>query len=218
MVAWNRKRVILAAVAALGLLGGCLKAGDGLGLDSTGKLIAQTDPCIANPSGPGCPPIDSCLLVPPPAGCAVDSCLALPRTPACSTKYCETHTTDAYCKPVVTGTSFAASVLPIIKEHCQECHKPGGLGYTTGKLNLSDDSAYVNLVGKLATVQTVAKGWVRVKPGLPDSSILNIKVSMTTPKMPDGKSYGASMPQLKPLLPAPTVALIKQWITDGALP
>lgn len=218
MVALNRKRVILAAVAAFGLLGGCMKAGDGVGLDSTGKRVAWVDPCIANPTGPTCPPIDSCLLVPPPARCGVDSCLALPRSPACSTKFCQSHPTDAYCTPIVAKSSFATAVLPIIKEHCQECHKPGGLGYTTGKLNLSDDSAFVNLTTKMATVQTVAKGWYRVRPGLPDSSILNIKVSMATPKLPDGKSYGASMPQLKPLLPAPTVATIKQWITDGALP
>lgn len=219
MVAWSRKKVILAAVAVLAFFGGCLKAGDGLGLDSSGKPVAQMDPCIANPGGPGCPPIDSCLLVPPPAGCAVDSCLALPRSPACSTKYCETHVTDAYCKPAVAKSSFAADVLPIIKVKCQTCHtKGGGAGYTTGKLNLQDDSAYTALVNVKVTDQLTAKNWVRVKPGFPDSSMIYLKITMAIPKTPGvDRPYGARMP-LSPELPLTqsTIDIIKKWIADGA--
>lgn len=205
-------RAALLLVAAL-LPGACQRAGDGLGLDTSGKVVAF---CVAHPDDPTCRvPVDSCKLTPPAPGCPVDTCKTNPPAPGCSVDVCKLNPQDPSCQP--SGKVKLADILPIFQEQCEQCHSPGGAGYGTGRLHLGADSAYANLVDKPAWVQTVAKGWVRVKPGNPDSSILWLKISTATPKLPDGKVYGAAMPLYKPTLPAANLELIKKWISDGAL-
>lgn len=204
----------LLAILPILWVGACQRAGDGVGLDTSGKVVAF---CVSHPDDPSCrAPVDSCQTVPPAPGCQVDVCKTNPSAPGCSVDVCTINPDDPSCKPVATKVRLA-EVLPIFKEQCEQCHSPGGAGYGTGRLHLGADSAWANLVDKPAWVQTVAKGWVRVKPGQPDSSILWIKLSMATPKLPDGKTYGAAMPMSKPSLPAANLELIKQWISDGAI-
>lgn len=211
MVAWNRKKLALAAAAALAVLGGCLKAGDGEGLSPTGtrlsfcemnpthvNCVVVVDTCIANPTGPTCP--DRCKAVPPPADCSTDVCLTNPLDPSCpppKTKFSE--------------------IFPILKQQCHLCHLPGLPGVLTGKLDLQEDSAYTTLVNRLVTDQVRAPGYFRVKPGSSDSSVFYIKISQTAPKLPNGKTYYTPMPQTGAPVSASNLALIKKWINDGAL-
>lgn len=210
-VAIGRGKALFLAAAAAALLGGCQKAGDGLGLDPSGKVIPF---CQSHPQDPSCVTVDPCILNPAGPGCPVDTCKVNPSAPGCSTDVCTLNPQDPSCNPVVKKKF--GEILPIIQENCQQCHSPGGQGYGIGKLLLSDDSAYASLVNAPAANQVIAKGWVRVKPGFPDSSILYVKVSMNPPKLPGNKSYGTQMPMGKPALPAANVDLIKQWIADGA--
>lgn len=202
---------VAAAAGALWFLEGCMKAGDGMGLDVTGKPVPF---CQSNPSHPSCIVVDPCIANPSGPTCQIDSCKKVPPAPGCSVDFCTAHPTDTAC--IVPVKVKFSEVLPIFKEQCEQCHSPGGAGYSTGRLSLTSDSAYANLVNKPAWVQTVAKGWLRVKPGMPDSSILFLKISMASPKLPDGKAYGAGMPLYKPALPAASVELIRKWIADGA--
>jgi hypothetical protein len=211
MIHAHMKSMLLAGAALLGFLAGCQQPGDGMGLDSAGKVVPF---CQSHPTDPSCVAVDPCIANPSLPGCKVDTCKANPDAPGCKVDTCAVYPSHPSCNPV-TGKKFA-DILPILKENCQQCHMPGGAGYAQGKMLLSDDSAYASLVGVPAANQTVAKGWVRVKPRVPDSSILYLKVSMASPKLPDGKVYGQAMPVGKPPLTAATLDLIKQWILDGA--
>ncbi|MDB5104866.1 MAG: hypothetical protein JWP91_2555 [Fibrobacteres bacterium] len=244
---------LLAAAAVLAALWGCMKAGDGVGLDASGKTVpfctahpgdpscvVAVDPCIANPSGPtcadpclknplsqacslsaclknpaapGCTVMD-CAKTPTAPGCSVNVCLANPKAPGCSVDVCVANPAAAECQP---KTRFS-EVLPILKDQCEQCHSPGGAGYGQGKLNMTADSAFANLVGVLVAQQSVAPGWKRVNPGLPDSSMLIIKLTGgASPKLPNGKTYGAGMPLGKSSLPDVSIQTIRKWIADGAL-
>jgi hypothetical protein len=255
------------AVLALGVVIACMKAGDGVGLDASGKVctadsrdslcIAYIDPCIANPSGPGCPvdckktptaagcPIDSCTANPalcavvhcaatPTAKVCVDSCTLNPALSWCAVKVnctatptaqvcidsCAVNPALGYCGP--PKTKFSEVYAVITGSTCLTCHIPGGPGVLQGKLNMaSSDTAYANLVGALVADQTLAPGFLRVKAGSPDSSMLMIKVNAgyfgNTPKLPNNTSYYSAMPMTGAPLTKAKIDLIKKWITDGAL-
>lgn len=254
------------AVLALGVVIACMKAGDGVGLDASGKIctadskdslcIAYIDPCIANPSGPGCPvdciknpsaagcPVDSCTANPalcavhcattPTAQVCVDSCTINPAPAWCAVKVdcaatptakvcvdsCTAHPTLAWCP--APKTKFSEVYAVITGSTCLTCHIPGGPGVLQGKLNMASlDTAYANLVSVLVTDQTVAPGWVRVKPGNADSSMLYQKVvnaaASVNLKLPNGTAYGLTMPATGSPLAKAKLDLIKKWITDGAV-
>ena len=236
---FSKLRIILAALA-LGAVAGCMKSGDGLGLDVSGKVIpfctanpddptCKPDPCVANPvshacsvsvcakdsTKPGCPLVD-CAKTPTLPVCQVVDCAKTPTAPGCSVNVCLTNPTLPECIP---HTKFAEVYTLIQNNACLTCHVPGGPGVTQGKLNLATaDSAYAALVNVPAGVQSVAAGWVRVKPFKPDSSILIVKIdaSTTTAKLPDGKGYGARMPMGLAALEPSDIATIRKWIQDGA--
>jgi hypothetical protein len=206
----------------------CLKAGDGVGLDPTGKVI-PVNPCKTNPSGPGCVIIDSCKLSNPPARCStVDSC-KLPNAPArCAViDSCTLANPPAHCvvtvdsclrpanstlrKPVscLDSALFVSTVLPIFKNNCVGCHKTGGIGFSTTGLSLEPENAWNHLVNQpsdyvegrdLVTV-------IRVIPGLPDSSYLYSKISSAKP------FYYARMPLNTAALSNTDIQTIKTWIT-----
>ena len=80
----------------------------------------------------------------------------------------------------------------------------------------------VVLIGLLAMFYTyVAPGWVRVKPGNADSSMLYQKVvnaaASVNLKLPNGTAYGLTMPATGSPLAKAKLDLIKKWITDGAV-
>jgi hypothetical protein len=234
----------LVAAAAL-MAASCMKAGDGLGLDPSGKPLpfctvhpddasckaVATDPCVLSPASaacslslcekdptrPGCTAQPDCAKDPSAPGCQTD-CAKNPTAPGCTpVDKCTADPTLPECQP---KTAFSA-VYPILQGNsCLTCHVPGGPGMTQGKLNLaSADTAYANLVGVAASVQSVAPGWKRVLASQPDSSILIVKLgaATTTAKMPDGKAYGARMPMGFGALSPEDLAVIRKWIQDGAL-
>jgi hypothetical protein len=88
---------------------------------------------------------------------------------------------------------------------------PGGVGVTTGKLDMSSQAtAFTNLVGKNSTLAAAGCGGngVRVVPMMSAKSVLYSKVSGTT--------CGVRMPSGKPALSAADIATIKTWIDTGA--
>jgi hypothetical protein len=224
--AMNRKWKSFAAAGALAALLGCMKSGDGVGLDSSGKVVpfctlhpgdpscaVAVDPCLKDPLSQACS-LATCLKNPAAAGCQVTDCAKTPTAPGCSVDVCAANPAAEECRPKMKF----AEVLPILKDQCQQCHSPGGSGYTMGRLNLTPDSAFANLVGVPVWVQAVAPGWVRVKPGFPDSSLFLLKLTGgAQPELPSGNTYGSGMPLGKPSLPDVSIQTIRKWIADGAL-
>lgn len=216
----------LAAVTVSAVLWGCMESGDGLGLDSSGKTVPfctahpedpscaiAVDPCAKDPLSQACS-LATCQKNPAAIGCRVTDCLKTPSAPGCSVDVCAANPATEECRPKMKF----AEVLPILKDQCEQCHSPGGAGYTMGKLNLTTDSAFANLVGVLVSVQPVAPGWLRVKPGFPDSSMLLLKLTGgASPELPSGNTYGSGMPLGKPSLPDVSIQTIRKWIADGAL-
>lgn len=217
------KKKWIAAALALGALIACMKAGDGVGLDTNGKVIPF---CTAHPDDPSC---DVCVITPASKACSTSMCAkdstlawchtqpdcnATPKPAGCSTNVCETNPLDPSCPK---KTRFAEVWTLIENNFCLQCHIPGQPGVVQGKLNMeSPDSAYANLVNVLVTLQNTAPGWKRVFPGQPDSSALVIKVTSSPPKL-GGKVYGGKMPlNNKPMEPS-DIAVIRKWIEDGAL-
>ena len=100
--------------------------------------------------------------------------------------------------PLTSGAesvSYYKEIRPILQAHCQGCHQPakakGGYVMTSFELLLEGGETDVAIV-----------------PGEPQSSHL---IEMITPV--DGK---AEMPRDKPPLAAQDIALITQWISQGA--
>src|SRR3954465_6373274 len=95
------------------------------------------------------------------------------------------------------SVSYHASVLPILQANCQGCHQPAK---ASGKLDLT---VFKNI---LAGGES---GSAAVVPGKPDDSYLLEQIT------PDDKGV-AAMPQEKPPLSKVDLALIRQWIEEGA--
>ena len=92
---------------------------------------------------------------------------------------------------------------------CAACHTgPMGPGLPSGMDLTSAAASFDNLVG-VASVQQ--SGLSRVAPGDPDNSYLVQKLEGTA-------AVGSRMPQGGPFLEAGTIAVIRQWIADGANP
>ena len=92
---------------------------------------------------------------------------------------------------------------------CAVCHTgPMSSGLPAGMDLTSAAASFDNLVG-VASVQQ--PGIARVAPGDPDNSYLVQKLEGTA-------AVGSRMPQGGPFLDAGTIAVIRQWITDGANP
>jgi hypothetical protein len=86
---------------------------------------------------------------------------------------------------------------------CTGCH--AGAAAPLG-LRLDEGSSYALLVNA-SSVEVPAS--MRVQPGNPDASYIIQKLEGTA-------AVGARMPLNAPPLPASTIAVIRQWITDGA--
>lgn len=86
---------------------------------------------------------------------------------------------------------------------CTQCHV--GAGAPAG-LRLDEASSFGALVG---VASTEVPSLLRVEPGDPDNSYL-------VQKLEGRAAIGGRMPLNQPALPAATIAVIRQWITDGA--
>lgn len=88
---------------------------------------------------------------------------------------------------------------------CTSCH--AGAAAPLG-LQLDAGNSYVNLVG---VSSRQVGSLLRVAPGDPDASYLVRKLEGTA-------AEGEQMPLGGPPVPAGTIAFVRQWISDGALP
>jgi hypothetical protein len=118
---------------------------------------------------------------------------------------------DASGRPLGSGGSNGGPLVAefsSIQEHvftpiCTACHAGGG---APQGLRLDSANSYDLLVG---VPSTEVGSILRVKPGDPNNSYL-------VQKLEGHASVGAQMPFGGPPLPSETIAVIRQWITDGA--
>lgn len=200
-------KMVLLIVSSWALFS-CLKAGDGVGLTQSGAVL-KIDSCKLSNAPSRCVVIvDSCKLAYPPAHCTatIDSC-TLPNPPDRCTD-CTKLPKSVKC---LDKDYFTANVLPIFKNRCESCHnKLNGVGYNFTKLTLESTDAWDSLVNVDAyeMVKFKKTNMLRVKPGMPDSSFLYIKIFNDQPP------YGQMMPAdgSAPLSDA-EILVIKNWIT-----
>src|SRR5271167_2962162 len=119
---------------------------------------------------------------------------------------------DANGRPLAPGggtvplsADFAAIQANIFTPICSVCHDGGG---APEGLRLDAADSYNLLVG---VPSTEVPSLLRVKPGDPVNSYI-------IQKLQGHAAVGAQMPLGGPYLSADTIALIQQWITDGAAP
>ncbi len=107
--------------------------------------------------------------------------------------------------PVASGATLAALQANVFTPVCAGCHAgataPAGLRLDTL------DNSYSQLVG-VSSVEVSSLR--RVNPGNPNDSYL-------VQKLEGSAAVGARMPFGGPYLDAATIALVRQWIADGAL-
>ncbi len=101
---------------------------------------------------------------------------------------------------IATFESIQANVFTPI---CSVCHAGGA---APQGLRLDEVNSYALLVGVPSTEVASA---LRIKPGDPDNSYLVQKIE-------GHAAVGAQMPFGGPPLPAATITVIRQWVTDGA--
>ena len=112
-------------------------------------------------------------------------------------------------KKKAAPTVFQARIVPLLAERCAVCHLTGT---EAGNMALVPKKAHAALVGAKAME---APALLRVKPGDPDQSYLVMKLEGS--HLDHGGS-GAQMPFGASPLSKEEIALIRQWIRDGAKP
>ncbi len=104
--------------------------------------------------------------------------------------------------------SFARDVQPILTTFCATCHVEGGLADERGiALRLTEAEALDGLIGGMS-VQNPSLAFV--VPGDAASSLLFLKISMV------GAPVGGRMPFTNPPLEDNEIAIIREWIDQGA--
>ena len=120
---------------------------------------------------------------------------------------------DANGRPIGEGTdptgpmtaSFASIQSHVFTPICSVCHAGGS---APAGLRLDAANSYAMLVGVNSVEVSSLK---RVAPGDPDNSYV-------IQKLEGHAAVGARMPFGGPYLDAGTIAMIRQWISNGALP
>ncbi len=107
--------------------------------------------------------------------------------------------------PAVLTPEFASIQANVFTPICTTCHS--GAAAPLG-LRLDEGASFAMLVNT-PSVQVPSSN--RVVPGNPDASYLIQKLEGTAP-------VGGRMPLVGPALTAETIAVIRQWIADGAQP
>ncbi|HVT27694.1 MAG TPA: c-type cytochrome domain-containing protein, partial [Lacipirellulaceae bacterium] len=127
------------------------------------------------------------------AGFFLGSTLLAAEKPVASAK--STTKVESGTKPRLV--SYHTQILPILQAHCQGCHQPAK---ASGKLDMT---SFKNLL------TAGESGSPAIVPGKPDESYLLDQIA------PD-KDGEAEMPKGKPALAASEIALIRQWVAEGA--
>lgn len=105
-----------------------------------------------------------------------------------------------------TTASFAAIQRDILTPSCESCHTDNGRS-PAGGLNLKVGAAYPNLVGQASSAKA---GAIRVVAGNPSGSYLVQKLEGAL------DIVGLRMPRVGAPLSDAQVAIIRQWIQEGA--
>ena len=103
----------------------------------------------------------------------------------------------AACSP--RNVSFNADVQPILKQHCFECHVPGGAGYSASGFDMSS----------YGTLMKGGKFGPFVIPGDPFTSTLNM--------LAEGRANASiHMPRGREKLSDREIEMLKVWVQEGA--
>jgi hypothetical protein len=104
-------------------------------------------------------------------------------------------------EPRLPPVGFAADIMPVLRQHCHECHLPGGAG---------EQASGLNMAGYASLMKGTKFGPV-IKPGDSVSSTLMILV--------DGRADPSiNMPHGgRPPLSKEEADKIRRWIDAGAL-
>jgi uncharacterized protein DUF1553/uncharacterized protein DUF1549/cytochrome c len=92
--------------------------------------------------------------------------------------------------------SFSRDIRPILNQNCVPCH--GGVRQKNG----------VSFIFREEALGVGKSGRLTIVPGKPDASELIARVTSTDPE--------ARMPYRGPPLPPPQIALLREWIKEGA--
>ncbi|MCW1382752.1 hypothetical protein OLX02_07935 [Novosphingobium sp. KCTC 2891] len=115
----------------------------------------------------------------------------------------------AAAAPPAQPSLFAGQIAPLLESNCAVCHLTGS---EAGGMALVADQAIGFLVDQPS--QEVP-GLKRVAPGDPDNSYLVMKLEGTHT---DHGGIGAQMPFGGSPLSKEQIALVRQWIKEGAKP
>jgi len=106
---------------------------------------------------------------------------------------------SAGCSKNESQISFSKDVMPIFVEHCTQCHKAGGVGYSESGF-LMEDYASIMQGTRLGPV---------IQPGQSHASTLQILVEHKA-------DISINMPKGGIKLPKDNIEIIKKWIDQGA--
>lgn len=119
---------------------------------------------------------------------------------------------DENGQPIGDKDTELTSTLASIQQHvftprCSESGCHGG-GSSSGGLTLDSETSSRNNLVNITSPNYPA--YLRVNPSNPDDSLL-------IRKLEGAADTGQRMPRLRPALPAETIEVIRQWITNGAV-
>jgi hypothetical protein len=102
---------------------------------------------------------------------------------------------------------FNREVAPLFAAHCAVCHVVDGVAWGSTRLPLTEDAAWDSLVD-MPSLEMAAVGetMMRVKPGMPESSYLYLKITRDIPPL------GSRMPLGGSPLPPSQIDRIAKWI------
>lgn len=111
--------------------------------------------------------------------------------------------------PVGRAVSFADDIQPIFNAKCISCHSEGSFAGIVGiDMRLAEGQAYDSIVNQPSSQNT---SFTLIEPGDADSSLLFLKVSSNDPPV------GSTMPLIGQTLSPDELALLRDWIDQGAL-
>lgn len=142
-----------------------------------------------------------------PAACLfvfIFSCARLPTEPPTLPANTPTPTLVPTSAPTPIVVSFALNIQPIFDANCLggACHDAAGIG------DLRPGASHAAIVDVLAVFSCTLQPRVDGAGADPDNSVLVIKI--------EGTTCGTQMPSGAPALGPADIALIRQWISDGA--
>lgn len=112
--------------------------------------------------------------------------------------------------PTGRTISYSQEVQPIYDTHCASCHVAGGLGSGFGgsAMRLTAGESHTTTVNQASSQRP---DLLLIKPGESAASLLFLKVSTDTPPS------GDTMPIFGPKLTSTELAILRDWIDQGAV-